>query len=392
MKTIVYYKAGPYLPITENWMYWQIKNLKKYQPVVYAYDKENLDIFLHGNIRIRSLEFKKGLRDPFIFFNKGWNKVFKFYPYFAFNLMKDKPDLVHAHFGPSGYNFLTLKKIFKIPLITTFYGYDLSLLPSQYSEWKIKYKKLFKEGELFLVEGKHMKECLIELGCSEEKIIVQHLGIDPDKIKFVSRKLLSEDEEIRILISASFREKKGIPYAIESFGKVKQAHPELNLNLTIIGDSDGSPTGEKEKKKIFNMVQKYNLKDFVNMHGYQPYSVFLRELYRHHIFLHPSVHASDGDTEGGVPVSIIEASASGMPILSTTHCDIPEVVINAENGYLVPERDVGALAEKLEFLVLNSDLWENMGLSGRGHIEQEYDVEKEVRRLEEIYDEVSMEG
>lgn len=392
MKTVVHYKAGPYLPITETWIYGQIKNLRRYQPIVYAHKTENLDIFPTGNIKIRSLELKEGLRDPFTLFNKGWNKAFNFYPYFVFNLIKDKPKLVHAHFGPSGYNFLTLKKIFKIPLITTFYGYDLSLLPSQYSEWKIKYKKLFKEGELFLVEGNHMKECLIELGCCEEKIIVQHLGIDPDKIKFVPRKLLSEDEEIRILISASFREKKGIPYAIESFGKVKQAHPELNLNLTIIGDSDGSPTGEKEKKKIFNMVQKYNLKDFVNMRGYQPYSVFLRELYRHHIFLHPSVHASDGDAEGGVPVSIIEASASGMPILSTTHCDIPEVVINAENGYLVPERDVDALAEKLKFLVLNQDLWKKMGLSGREHIEKNYDVKKQVQRLEDIYDKVLGEG
>ena len=163
------------------------------------------------------------------------------------------------------------------PLITTFYGYDLSLLPSQSSEWKIKYKELFKEGELFLVEGSHMKKCLIELGCSEEKIIVQHLGIDLDKIKFVPRS--NENEEIRILISASFTEKKGIPHAVEAFGQVKRLHPELKLKLTIIGDSRGSPAGEEEKKKIFDTIQRYNLKDCVNMLGYQLYPVFLRELY-----------------------------------------------------------------------------------------------------------------
>ena len=315
--------------------------------------------------------------------------MFKFYPYFAFSVIKDKPDLTHAHFGPSGYGFLKLKKIFNIPLVTTFYGYDLSLLPSQHPKWKMKYKKLFREGEIFLVEGNHMKKCLIELGCPEEKIIVQHLGIDLDLIKLVPRKL-GEEKEIKILISSSFREKKGIPYAIEAFGRVKQAHPDLKLNLTIIGDSGGSPAEEAEREKIFGVIQKYNLKDCVNMLGYQPYPVFLRELYRHHIFLHPSVHASDGDTEGGAPVSIIEASASGMPILSTTHCDIPEVVIGGESGYLVPERDTDALAEKLEFLVLNSDLWGNMGLSGREHIEKNYDVKKQVQRLEEIYDEILM--
>jgi colanic acid/amylovoran biosynthesis glycosyltransferase len=377
------------LPITQTWIYGQIKNLERYQPVVYAHKTENLDIFPTKNIKIRSLGLKGGLRYPWTFFNDAWKNVFDFYPSFALFLIRDKPDLVHAHFGHSGYNFLKLKKIFKLPLITTFYGYDLSLLPAQNPEWKTKYKELFREGELFLVEGNHMKKCLIELGCPEGKIIVQHLGIDIDKIKFMPRKL-RKDEEIRFLIAASFVEKKGNPYAVEAFGLVKQAHPDLKLKLTIIGDSRGSLAEEEEKRRIFDTIQKYNLKECVDTLGYQPHSVFIRELYRHHIFIHPSVHASDGDTEGGVPVSIIEASASGMPILSTTHCDIPEVVIDEQSGYLVPERDVDALVEKLEFLVLNQDLRERMGLCGRMHIEKNYDVKKQDQRLEEIYDEVLM--
>jgi len=302
-------------------------------------------------------------------------------------LIKDKPNLVHTHFGTSGYSFLKIKKLFGIPLITTFYGFDLSLLPNQHPEWKGKYKNLFRGGELFLTEGNHMKKCLVDLGCPEEKIIVQHLGIDLEAIKFVPRKL-EKDEGIRILISASFREKKGISYAVEAFGKVKQSHPELRLKLTIIGDSGGSTTGEIEKKKILDIIKKYNLKDYVDMLGYQLYPVFLRELYKHHIFLHPSIHASDGDTEGGAPVSIIEASASGMPILSTMHCDIPEGVKNGESGYLVPERDIGALTERLEFLVYNPEIWAKMGKLGRGHIEKNYDTKKQVKKLEEIYSKI----
>jgi len=385
MKKIIHYIEGLYLPITQTWIYGQIKNLKRYHPVVYASKTENLDIYPMENIRL--LDLKPEKRDLYNIFNKRWNKIFNFYPTYAFYLIKDKPNLVHAHFGPSGYSFLKLKKIFKLPLITTFYGYDLSLLPNQHLEWKKKYIKLFQEGELFLVEGNHMKKCLIELGCPKEKIVVQHLGIDLEQIKFIPRKL-GEDKEIRILISASFREKKGIPYAVEAFGRVKQLHPKLRLKLTIIGDSGGSPAEEVEKKKIINIIQKYNLKDFVTMLGYQPYPVFLRELYKHHIFLHPSINASNGDTEGGAPVSIIEASASGMPILSTTHCDIPEVVTNGESGFLVPERNVNALAERLEFLINNQALWEKIALNGRKHIEKNYDVKKQVQRLEEIYNKV----
>ncbi|MFA7327936.1 MAG: glycosyltransferase, partial [Candidatus Ratteibacteria bacterium] len=360
MKTVIHYTAGTYLPITENWIYGQIKNLKRYQPVVYALQTENLDIY--PTERIRSLELNPELRNLYTFFNKGWNKLFNFYPRFLFNLRQDKPALVHAHFGPSGYGFLPLKNLFKLPMVTTFYGYDLSLVPSQHPEWREKYKKLFKEGEVFLVEGNYMRKRLIELDCPEGKIIVQHLGTDLDKIRFVPR--TNEDAEVRILISASFKEKKGIPYAVKAFGQVKQSHPNLKLKLTIIGDSNGNPAGEEEKKKIFNVIHRYNLKECVNLLGYQPYPLFLRELYRHHIFLHPSIRAANGDTEGGVPISVIEASASGMPILSTTHCDIPEVVIDGQNGCLVPERDTDALAKKLEFLVLNPNLWQNMGLSG----------------------------
>ena len=385
MKTIIHYKSGLYLPITETWIYGQIKNLKKYQPIIYAFRTENLD--LYPTEKIRSLESKNKFIKPISFLNRVFNKLFSFHPIFYYYLKKDKPNLVHAHFGPSGYSFLKYKKAFKLLLITTFYGYDLSMLPIQHPKWKAKYRKLFKEGEIFLTEGSHMKKCLIELGCPEKKITVQHLGIDLDKIKFIPRKI-SEDKKIRILIAASFREKKGIPYAIEAFGIVKKAYPNLKLRLTLVGDSNGSSKGESEKKKILKMIKKYNLKECVKILGYQPHSILIKEFYKNHIFLHPSVHASSGDTEGGAPVSIIEASASGMPILSTTHCDIPEIVINGKSGYLVPERDIEALVAKLKVFVCNPEKWEEMGKEGSLHIEKNYNIKKQVQRLEEVYDKV----
>lgn len=380
-KTVVHYKAGLYLPITENWIYGQIANLKSYRPVVYAVGTEHLDTY--PTREIRSLELKKGLGDAKTFFNKGWNKLFHFYPGFILSLVKDKPQLVHAHFGPSGYSFLPLKRLFRLPLITTFYGYDMSMLPRQDVRWEARYRSLFKQGDCFLVEGSRMKKSLVELGCPEEKIIVQHLGIDLERTKIVPREV-GEEEGIRVLIAGSFREKKGIPYAIEAFGRVVEKHKDLRL--TIIGDSAGAPREENEKQRILEVIEEYHLRDCVRMLGYQPHHVFLEELYKHHIFLSPSVHAADSDTEGGAPVSIIEASASGMPILSTTHCDIPEVVMDGESGYLVPERDVDALAAKLEILVSNPDLWKQMGQEGRRHIEKDYNIITQVQRLEKIYD------
>jgi colanic acid/amylovoran biosynthesis glycosyltransferase len=378
MKTVVHYRQGVYLPITATWIYSQIKNLRRYQPIVYALGTENLDIY--PTSEIRSL----GLPDLAAILNKVWEKLFGFYPFFANNLRKDKPDIVHAHFGPAGYNFLKLKEMYKTPLITTFYGYDLNRLPAQDESWKKRYKVLFQKGECFLVEGNHMKKSLVELGCPEEKVIVQHLGVDVDRIKFVPRRL--EGDEFRILIAGNFVEKKGIPYAVEAFGRVKQNNPGINMKLTIIGDSPATEEGKKEKTKIRNVMQKYSLVECTNMLGYQPHSTFLDEIYNNHIFISPSIHAANRDTEGGLPVAIIEASASGMIVLSTNHCDIPEAVLNGESGYLVPERDVNSLVNKLEYLVSRPDIWESMGKRGRRHIEENYNVITQVQKLEKIYD------
>jgi colanic acid/amylovoran biosynthesis glycosyltransferase len=385
MKTVAHYKWGAYLPITEPWIYNQINNLKNYRPIVYCLNKENLDIY--PTELVRSLELSPKIKNLTVSFYKAWGELFNFCPFFYSFLRKDKPDLIHAHFGPSGYHFLELKKIFKLPLITAFYGLDVSWLVSQRSRWRKRYEKLFREGELFLAEGNYMKNCLIQLGCPCDKVIVQHHGVDLNRIKFKPRGI-EADDEIRILVFGRFAEKKGIPYAVEAFGLVKQAHPNLNLKLTIIGDSDGGLKEEREKEKILNTIKKYNLQECIRLSGLGPQCAFLAELLRHHIFMHPSIQAADGNTEGGAPVSIIEASASGMPILSTKHCDIPEVVVDGESGYLVPERNIGALRERLEFLVLNPGLWEKMGLVGRKHIEENYNIEKQIQKLEDIYDKV----
>jgi len=378
MRTVVHYKNGPYLATTETWIYGQIRNVQRYKAIVHCRRTENLDIYPTDHIRRTVSESEvSGSR-------KLSHKIRDNLSELLF-LSRDRPCVVHAHYGPAGYRFLKFKRIFNLPLVTGFYGFDATMLPTQSPKWKKLYQKLFRRGELFLVEGAHMKQSLMSLGCPAGKIVIQHLGVDCDRITYVPRRYM-ESEEIKVLVTGSFREKKGIPYAIEAFGRVKKHNPELKFKLTIIGDSTGRSDEDLEKRRILCKIREYHLTDCTNMLGYKPHSVFLRELYKHHIFLSPSVLASSGDSEGGAPVSIIEASASGMPVISTMHCDIPEVVINEKSGYLVPERDVDALTEKLEFLVLNPGVCRAMGLVGRKHICSQYDVRQQVQRLEDIYD------
>jgi colanic acid/amylovoran biosynthesis glycosyltransferase len=115
----------------------------------------------------------------------------------------------------------------------------------------------------------------------------------------------------------------------------------------------------------------------------------MEEARRHHVFLSPSVVAADGDTEGGAPVSLIEMSASGMMIVSTTHCDIPGVILDGQTGLLAPERDVDALVDHLHWIVSHPERWLDMQRAGRAHMEAEFDARRQGERLAAIYRELA---
>jgi len=101
--------------------------------------------------------------------------------------------------------------------LVTFYGMDVNMTPKQDPRWLWCYKSLFKSADMFLCEGSHMAQCLINMGCSRNKVNVQHLGVEVEKILFKPR-TWRRGEPLRVLIAASFREKKGIPYALEALG------------------------------------------------------------------------------------------------------------------------------------------------------------------------------
>jgi len=382
MKSVIHYKAGPYLPLTENWIYTQIINHKIFLPIVYCHGLENIDYFPIKKLRAFGKSNKQS--NPWTMLNKAMNRLFKYNPFIGEAMKKDKPDILHAHFGGSGYLLLKHKKDYGIPLVTSFYGVDVSKLINIRPVWKRRYKVLFEQGDLFLAEGTRMREKLIALGCPEEKAKLHRIGIDVKRIRFMERKP-REDGVVCLLIAARFCPKKGIPYALEAINLLSERRKTCKLQLTIIGDSSRNKRDKYEKNLILNILNKIEGKVKIKMLGYQPYPVFIEELYKNHIFISPSITADDGDDEGGAPVSLIEASSSGMTILSTFHCDIPEIVLDGQSGYLVPEKDVDALASRLEQLITTPDLWRKMGKAGRKHVEKYHDAEKQAQQLEELY-------
>ncbi|MCE8424425.1 MAG: glycosyltransferase [Candidatus Methanoperedens sp.] len=373
MKTTIAHLTIYYLPLTETWLYNnQVNNLKRYRPIIIAQTTMNLDKFPTQSVY--------SISDSNFFVKKANTLCQKFTGcylsgYFKKILKKNNVKLLHAHFGTEAAKYLRLKKSLKLPMVTTFYGLDVSMFP-RIPYWKKRYIQLFQEGELFLAEGSHMKKKLIELGCPEDKILVQHLGVDLNKFNF-SPRISPKDGNIIILIAGSFKEKKGIPYAIKAFAKVKENHP--NIKLRILGDGI-------MRAQIESLITELGISNSVTLLGYQSHEIFMKEASNAHLFMLPSITAMDGDTEGGAPVSIIEAQASGMPVISSYHADIPEVVVDGESALLAPEKDIETLAKHLEYLVENPQVWERMGKAARKHVEEEYDLIVQVARLEKIYD------
>ncbi|MFK7915261.1 MAG: glycosyltransferase [Pseudomonadales bacterium] len=292
-----------------------------------------------------------------------------------------QPDIVHSHFGNHGWSDLGAVAAGGSKHVVTFYGFDVNQLPQQSPVWRDRYQQLFQRADLILAEGSHMRRCLLDLGCPEPKAALQRLGVEIDRIPYEPRVPPAAGEPLKVLIAASFREKKGIPDAIAALAQVQQRLP---VELTIIGDAGNDSAGATEKQRIMSALQASNLLGGTRLLGYQPHAVMLAEARAHHLFLQPSVRAQDGDTEGGAPVAIIEMLASGMPVVATQHCDIPEVVGLAGQSLLAPERDPQALAHCIEALSARSD-WSELTSAGRAHVEAHYNRHIQARQLAERY-------
>ena len=284
--------------------------------------------------------------------------------------------LLHAHFGPNGVWALPLKHALHVPLITTFYGYDVSKTELITSS-RENYLRLFQEGDLFLVEGPHMKTRLMEIGCPEQKIALQHIAIPASNLPFRNRYPKRQGNRVIFVFSGRFVEKKGLIPALQALSRVHQKHPVFEVR--IIGDGP-------LRADIEECIRTMGMASYVSLLGFLRYDEYMEQMKNADILLQPSVTAMDGDTEGGAPTCILEAQALGMPVISTTHADIPHVVVPGESALLSKEGDWAGLEANVIRLIEEQALWSRMGEIGRRHVESSHDVAREIQKLERVYD------
>lgn len=250
-------------------------------------------------------------------------------------------DIIACHFGPNGILGAQLKDIgIKGKVITTFHAHDLTTFIKKNGE--DVYGFLFDKGNLFLSISNYWVKKIKNLGCDPQKLVVHRMGIDTKKFKF-KKKINNKENKIKILTVGRLVEKKGYKYMIEAMSKIVEENK--NIKYTIVGDGPLF----LELKKI---TKELGIENYVNFLG-EANQKDIRVLYQEaDIFALYSITAENGDQEG-IPVVLMEASAVGLPIVSTYHTGIPEVVLDNESGFLVKEKDVDGLVERLEYLIEN---------------------------------------
>ena len=289
--------------------------------------------------------------------------------------------ILHSHFGDAAWRDSKLAAALDLLHVVTFYGLDVNLLPTQDPAWIERYGEVFGSAAAVLCEGPHMARRVTGLGCPPQKVHVHHLGVEVRGIPF-SPRTLDAGAPLRVLVAASFLEKKGIPDAIRA---VSRAARQVPIELTIAGDAIRSARSQAEKGRIEAALAGSGLGSRVRLLGLLPRGRLREEARSHHIFLAPSVTASDGDTEGGAPVTILEMMASGMPVVATTHCDIPELLGADLAGLLAPEHDIDALARSLLLLARAPERWPELGCAARARVEADFDVVTQGYRLGALY-------
>ena len=340
-----------YLPISETFIYNELVNLKQFFPFVFTKVTKNLDKFPFEPIMI--------FTDKIELENK---------------IISNDIGLLHARFGVTGVKLLNVKKKLNIPMVTSFHGFDLPSNQKTYAKYGDKMQDLFKEGELFTTTSYTMKKILMDYGCPEKKIIVHYSGVDIERFKYKERKV-DDKHAITILSVGRLVEKKGMEYLIKAFSKVSEGHS--NVELRIAGEGS-------LRNHLYQIVQELKLEDKVHFLGAISHNDVAKEMENAHYFVLASMTANNGNQEG-IPNVLKEAMACGLPIISTRHAGIPELVEHGKSGFLAQERNSAELADYMIEMIENPNDWNEFGRRGREKVETSFNLKKQITRLEAIY-------
>lgn len=271
-----------------------------------------------------------------------------------------------AEYGEMGVQVMDAAARAEIPLIVHFHGYDASVT-SVLEEHRETYPRMFGIASAVIAVSRAMQRKLIELGAPAEKVHYNPYGVDCDRFRGADP---GEAPPLFIAVGR-FTEKKAPQITITAFAKVLNACPDARLRM--IGEG---PLLEQCKLLANNL----GISSAITFQGAQDHSVIEREMQNARCFVQHSVVAPSGDSEG-TPVSILEAGATGLPVVSTRHAGIPDVVLEGQTGFLVDEGDASGMADRMIQLAEQPELARVMGNAARKHILDNFSKHQRISNL-----------
>jgi glycosyltransferase involved in cell wall biosynthesis len=359
-------------------IYRQITSLKRCRPIVITQKREQADRYPFEGIYIVA-------KPPTHFLRRFW-----------FRQLRDKPwqisgvearalldalkeidaRLLHIYFGHIAVHLLPLIRAWNKSSIVSFHGADV-LVDMNKPAYRSATRQMLDAVKLVLVRSESLRRAVIRLGCDEKKIEIQRTGIPLDEFPFRERNFppRSGGGEWRLVQAGRLIEKKGLLVTLRAFASFLSQYP--NATLTIAGE--GPLLGQLQ-----DVARELKIDNRVSFTGFISQTELRDILYASHIFLHPSETGPDGNQEG-IPNSMLEAMASGLPVFATQHGGIPEAIENGVSGVLVPERDHEALARALIEAPYDPGFLSRIARSGADVVREKFDLRAQVRKLEDIY-------
>lgn len=384
MQPAVLHCLESYLRTTENWIF----RLIKHQAHTRRYIASAR--FLQCDFSAPGIEFLRSPLQPDLDAQtrptglRRWIRAVSVltYMWYLRVVLRDRPvDVLHSHFAHVGWRYHRLAKHLRARHVVSFYGWDYVRLATIDPAWQKRLRHLYAAADYFLCEGAHGAKMLAKNGCPKNKIRIAKLGVEPAAIPFFRR--TKPRGELRLVQVASFREKKGHADTIAAFAEALELWPDMHL--TLIGATPGEILDS-----ITDVIRARGIEDKVNLLpgvGFDELHAAMRD---YHVFIHPSRHARDGDCEGGAPIVLLDAQATGMPVISTTHCDIPQEVVDRSTGILCAEGDIRALAAAIgAFCGMGQVEYDEFSRAARKHVEQNFDARDCATNTEAIYRELA---
>ncbi|MEV1328480.1 glycosyltransferase [Micromonospora costi] len=291
-------------------------------------------------------------------------------------LTRLRPAVVHAHFGGDGWLISRTAQQVGVPLVITLHGVDVTRQPAvpgpRGARHRRKLRVAFHHAALIIAVSAFIRDRAVELGADPAKVRVHYTGVP------IPAQMPTAPKTWDVIFVGRFVDKKGADDLVEALGRLAELRPRA----LFIG------SGPLERSTRARAAELGVDATFL---GAQPPEVVMGHMAQARMLAAPSRTASDGDCEG-LPTTILEAASLGLPVVATHHSGIPEAVRHGETGLLGAERDPATLADNIRRLLTDEPLRERLGRAARQHVETAFDLRRQTRLLEELYESVVSSG